>query len=63
MKIFYDKVTAPMIVLQNGNGKIEELPVPKFVLETLHANLRTSTNILPASARKFQTWTIGFLDR
>jgi len=67
MKVFYSNVTDPLKILNEYGSKIDELKLPKSALETLHADLKQSTNILPPSARKFkdssQIWTIGLLDR
>lgn len=63
MKIFYNTVTNPSKILENQSNKIEELQLPSHALKTLQADLQTSTNILPQSARVHREWTIGLLDR
>lgn len=63
MKIFYSTVTDPSKILEKQSNKIEELQLPNHALVTLQAALRTSTNILPQSARAHGEWTIGLLDR
>ena len=63
MKIFYSTVTDPMELLENQSNKIEELQLPNYALETLQADLQTSTKILPRPARVHREWTIGLLDR
>lgn len=63
MKIFYTTVTEPTRILERQSNKTEEFQLPSFALENLHTDLQASTNILPPSARTFQTWTIGLLDR
>lgn len=67
MKVFYSKVSDPIQTLDKYGTKIEELQLPASLLETLNAELATSTKILPSSARSFndgsKTWTIGLLER
>lgn len=63
MKVFYNTVDDPLKMLEKSGNKIEELELPKHVLEKLHTDIKTSTKILPPSARKHQAWTIGLLNR
>ena len=63
MKIFYSTVTDPSKILERQSNKIAELQLPIHALRTIQADLRTSTNILPQSARTHCEWTIGLLDR
>ena len=63
MKVFYSIVMDPSKIMEKQSHKIEELQLPTRVLETLKADLNTSTKILPQSARTHREWTIGLLDR
>ena len=63
MKVFYSTVTDPSKILEKQNHKIEELQLPTRALETLKADLSTSTKFLPQSARSHREWTIGLLNR
>lgn len=63
MKVFYRTVTDPSEILEKQSHEIEELQLPTRALETLKADLTTSTRILPPSARTHREWTIGLLDR
>lgn len=67
MKVFYRKVQDPVQTLNKYGTKIEELHMPASTLKTLEAELATSTNILPPSARSFNdgsiTWEIGLIER
>ena len=63
MKVFYSTVTDPCKILEEQSHKIEELQLPTRALETLKADLSTSTKFLPESARTHREWTIGLLDR
>ena len=63
MKIFYKPVTNPAAILEKQELKVEELQLPGHILQILHADLTTSTAILPLSARKLQDWKVGLLER
>lgn len=63
MKVFYHTVTDPSQILEGQSNKIEELRLPNYALQTLHADLKQSSNILPKSARTHREWSIGLLDR
>lgn len=63
MKIFYITVTDPSKILEIQSNNIEELQLPSHALKILEADLRTSTEILPQSARNHREWTIGLLNR
>lgn len=63
MKIFYSIVTDTSKILEKKGSKIEELQLPSYALKKLQADLKTSTKLLPQSARAHREWTIGLLDR
>lgn len=63
MKVFYRTVLNPSIILDGESMKVDELQLPDRILRTLHADLKTSTSVLPSSARKVQDWDLGLLER
>lgn len=63
MKIFYSSVTDTSKILEKNRNQIEELQLPSYALRKLQADLKSSTSILPQSARAHGEWTIGLLDR
>lgn len=64
MKIFYRTISDPSTRSEvSSDSKVEELQFPSYVVRQVLLDLRVSTNILPASSRYHQLWTIGLLDR
>lgn len=64
MKIFYRTVSDPTTKTETtADSKIEEMPLPQYVIRQLLLDLKVSTNVLPQSARTHQSWTIGLLER
>ncbi|KAL8952956.1 MAG: hypothetical protein Q9222_001175 [Ikaeria aurantiellina] len=63
MKLYYKPQPNPTALLEQQSSKIDELQLPDNVINTLHSDLRTSTQLLPAPARKFQDWHVGLLER
>ena len=63
MKVFYKTITDPMTILDEQNSTLEELALPASELRGLEETLKTSTNVLPQSARTFQDFQVGLLDR
>ena len=63
MKIFYKDVDNPQELLHNNQTSMEELELPSTSLADFRAALVNSTSLLPGSARKFQDWQVGLLDR
>ncbi|KAF6236507.1 hypothetical protein HO173_005288 [Letharia columbiana] len=63
MKIFYRTITDSFKTLEKQRNRIEEFQLPSYALKILQAGLKTSTDILPQSARTHREWTIGLLDR
>ncbi|KAJ9646598.1 hypothetical protein H2199_002647 [Coniosporium tulheliwenetii] len=59
MKIFWKD--APEKVESSFSS--EELALPSPVFGALRTALRGSAELLPASAREFQDWSVGFLER
>ncbi|KAI9824283.1 MAG: hypothetical protein M1832_002091 [Thelocarpon impressellum] len=62
MKVFYGYHNA-MDLRAKQTLSIEELQVPLDVLETVRDSLTRSTSLLPPSARAFQQWRVGLLER
>lgn len=63
MKIFYRPTADPEALLKQNSLEYEELCLPSHILAQLHDALRRSSDLLPASARKFKEWDVGLLDR
>jgi len=63
MKIFYQLTDRPQELLDENSTSLEELVIPEPALEEFGQTLKESTEILPQSARTFQEWQVGLLDR
>lgn len=66
MKVFYKPLSDPVKFLDSStsnNNTHEELIVPKEDFVQFRETLQDSTEILPQSARTFQDWHVGLLDR
>ncbi|KAL8772338.1 MAG: hypothetical protein Q9209_002550 [Squamulea sp. 1 TL-2023] len=63
MKIYYKIVQYPEELLAEQSLKMDELQLPNEVLRTLHSEIKSSTQLLPVPARKFQDWDVGLLER
>jgi HECT-like Ubiquitin-conjugating enzyme (E2)-binding len=63
MKVFYNEIDDPLKLLDEYQSTLEELALPKQELEELKQTLVGSAQILPQSARTFQDWQVGLLDR
>jgi len=63
LKIFYQGTDDPQKLLDEHQASLEELSLPRSVFESFKNALTESTDLLPPSARKFQDWTIGLIDR
>jgi ubiquitin-protein ligase E3 D len=63
MKVFWQMVSVEeAIVLMDKEG-VEEVALPQEVIIEIEGCLRTSAGFLPPSARKFQEWEVGLLER
>ena len=63
MKVFWKAITAEGAkTLMDSNG-VEEVLLPNEAIDEIMDCLRTSSYHLPPSARKFQEWDVGLLER
>lgn len=63
MKVFWQPIRNAEEVLRKQGLSVEELSFPSIVTQVLFDTLRASATLLPASARKFQEWNVGLLER
>lgn len=63
MKVFYKKTDEPLKLLDAHQSTLEELALPEQEFFQLAQALEDSAQILPQSARTFQEWQVGLLDR
>lgn len=63
MKVFYRMVPEPAVLLQKTFTTTDELRLSSYALSVLHKDLKTSAQKLPPSARKWQDWEVGLLNR
>jgi hypothetical protein len=63
MKIFYQSVDDPQKLLKEQSNSVEELYLPSSILQEYMTTLKQSTTLLPQSARNFQEWCVGLLER
>jgi ubiquitin-protein ligase E3 D len=63
MKIFYKEVDDPLKLLDEHSTTLEELALPETEFHSVQQTLEDVKDILPASARTFQDWQVGLIDR
>ncbi|KAL8904613.1 MAG: hypothetical protein Q9171_006988 [Xanthocarpia ochracea] len=63
MKIYHKIVQNPEELLEQQSLNIDELQLPIEVFQALHSDIKSSTELLPVPARKFQDWNVGLLER
>ncbi|OCT48771.1 hypothetical protein CLCR_04815 [Cladophialophora carrionii] len=63
MKVFYQAISDPEKYLDTNGTHHDELVVPQEDFAGFKQTLEESTEILPYSARTFQDWKVGLLDR
>ena len=64
MKVFYKPLPDPAEFLDsNESSSYEELIVPEEDFVDFRQTIHQSTDVLPDSARTFQDWHVGLLDR
>ncbi|KAF2397415.1 hypothetical protein EJ06DRAFT_482129 [Trichodelitschia bisporula] len=63
MKIFWKRIPNPKQLLEEHHFQYEHLPLPTNVYTDIEATLERSADMLPQSARKFQDWDVGMLEK
>jgi hypothetical protein len=68
MKVLYQTTEDVDSILNRDMGRpsplsLEELELPSMIFQALSAALTHSNQMLPLSARQFNEWTVGLLDR
>ncbi|OCL11743.1 hypothetical protein AOQ84DRAFT_286583, partial [Glonium stellatum] len=63
MKVFWQAVASSENSPEQQSFSVEEVAFPAPVYRALEEALRGSAELLPASARKFQGWSVGLLER
>lgn len=64
VKCFYKKQTwAPLQPGEPESATIEDIEFPSELYEELEKSLDESQDVIPATARKFQGWDVGLLER
>lgn len=64
IKCFFKKQTwAPLRPGEPESATIEDVEFPQELYEELERTLEDSQDVLPATARKFQGWDVGLLER
>lgn len=63
MKVFYRPILNASQKVEEGSTAIEDLYLPREAIDGLVQSLNRTNRFLPDSARKFQDWTVGLLER
>jgi ubiquitin-protein ligase E3 D len=64
MKILWKRIdNAEEAVAQRGQLSVETVYLPANVFEEIETGLGKSSVLLPASARSFNVWDVGLLER
>jgi ubiquitin-protein ligase E3 D len=63
MKVFYKETDEPLKLLDENSTSLEELALPEAEYLSFIATLEEIRDILPSSARTFQDWQVGLIDR
>lgn len=63
IKVFYKTLSDPVKFLDANSNTYEELLVTGEDFADFKQSLQESTSILPQSARRFQDWDVGLVDR
>lgn len=68
MKVLYQTTEDVDSILNRDMGRpsplsLEELELPSMIFQALSTALTHSNQMLPLSARRFNEWTVGLLDR
>jgi hypothetical protein len=63
VKLFWNQVDEKAAIALQNREDTEELSLPLEAIEKIAKSLQASAGFLPPSARKFQTWDVGLLER
>ena len=63
MKVFWQEAKASHLLPKNPNTSLEKIEFHKELYDAICSALSDSANVLPLSARKFQDWNDGLLER
>lgn len=64
IKVFYEKKTwRPLSAGEVEESSVEDVEFPLELFEELERGLRENQKVLPESARRFQGWDVGLLER
>jgi hypothetical protein len=63
MKVFWKTLTVEAAEKLVGSNGVEEISLPNEAICGIEACLQSSSSFLPPSARKFQNWDVGLLER
>jgi hypothetical protein len=63
LKLFWNQVDEKSAMALQNREDTEELSLPVEAIEKIARTLQASAGFLPPSARKFQTWDVGLLER
>lgn len=64
MKVFWQSLSSSdEVATMIGKENVEDLLLPSQAISELRQSLEHSASILPPSARKFQQWNVGLLER
>lgn len=64
MKVFYQRQTwQPLKPGEPESATIEDVEFPEQLFKDLERTLEESQRLLPPTARKFQGWDVGLIDR
>jgi ubiquitin-protein ligase E3 D len=63
MKVFWQPLTMEAAKELVGSNGVEEILLPNEAISGIQVCLQSSSSLLPPSARKFQNWDVGLLER
>lgn len=63
MKVLWKPISDAQSSTLIDSGKAEDVHLPGDVVEEVERYLRDSARFLPPSARMFQGWNVGLLER
>lgn len=63
MKVFWKTLTLEAAEEIVGSNGVEDVLLPAEAISEIEACLRSTSAFLPPSARKFQNWDVGLLER